>query len=287
MNRSGPQGFTLIELSIVLVIIGLVVGSVFVGRDLIEAARYRSVLNEGEQVRQGVYAFKLKFNCLPGDCPEMTRFYPANPTCRTAGIDPAQGACNGGGDQMICGPNDVMLCDAWGWETLYAVHDLQITGFVTMPLKSPLDVSVVSGGTVEAEPGRNLFASAKFNKMGWALQSSRFYDDPIYYNGYFCPGVFGGGSSSANQLFFVGRTYAHALGQGDTFRSFTGADAAALDRKADDGKPFTGNIIAMMNPGYGGWYTSLPGACSSPLSNGIYVDSRSSTGTGLVFVTNF
>jgi prepilin-type N-terminal cleavage/methylation domain-containing protein len=40
------SGFTLIELSIVLVVIALVVGGVLIGRDLIEAAKIRSQINQ-------------------------------------------------------------------------------------------------------------------------------------------------------------------------------------------------------------------------------------------------
>ena len=42
------QGFTLIELSIVLVIIGLIVGGVLVGQDLIKAAKLRAIVARGQ-----------------------------------------------------------------------------------------------------------------------------------------------------------------------------------------------------------------------------------------------
>lgn len=62
------NGFTLIELSIVLVIIGLLVGGVLVGRDLIEMAGARSQLGQVERIQLAVTTFKLKYNCMPGDC---------------------------------------------------------------------------------------------------------------------------------------------------------------------------------------------------------------------------
>lgn len=61
-------GFTLIELSIVLVVIGLIVGGVLVGQDLIKAAKLRSTLTELEEIKMGIVLFKNKYQCLPGDC---------------------------------------------------------------------------------------------------------------------------------------------------------------------------------------------------------------------------
>ncbi len=61
------SGFTLIELSITLVIIGLIVGGVLVGKDLIKAAEARSITKQIEQYRAAINAFKLKYNAIPGD----------------------------------------------------------------------------------------------------------------------------------------------------------------------------------------------------------------------------
>lgn len=61
-------GFTLVELSIVLVIIGLLIGGILVGRDLIKTAELRAYVSQLEKYSTAVNAFKLKYNCLPGDC---------------------------------------------------------------------------------------------------------------------------------------------------------------------------------------------------------------------------
>jgi prepilin-type N-terminal cleavage/methylation domain-containing protein len=62
-------GFTLVELSIVLVIIGLIVGGVLVGRDLIKASEIRSQISQIEQFKTAANTFKLKYGYLPGDIP--------------------------------------------------------------------------------------------------------------------------------------------------------------------------------------------------------------------------
>ncbi len=64
---SKNQAFTLIELSIVLVIIGLIIGGVLVGRDLINSAAIRSQISQIEKYNTAANTFKLKYGGLPGD----------------------------------------------------------------------------------------------------------------------------------------------------------------------------------------------------------------------------
>jgi prepilin-type N-terminal cleavage/methylation domain-containing protein len=66
------QGFTLIELSIVLVIIGLIVGGVLVGQDLIKAAEVRATIGQVEKYNAAVNTFRTKYNGIPGDLTAAT-----------------------------------------------------------------------------------------------------------------------------------------------------------------------------------------------------------------------
>jgi len=61
------RGFTLIEMSIVLVIIGLIVGGVLVGQDLVRAAEVRAQITQIEKYNQAVNTFRGKYGYLPGD----------------------------------------------------------------------------------------------------------------------------------------------------------------------------------------------------------------------------
>jgi prepilin-type N-terminal cleavage/methylation domain-containing protein len=75
-QRNSIQAFTLIELSIALVIIGLIVGGVMVGQDLIQSAQIRRTASRIEAINTAVNTFKLKYNGLPGDLANATRFFP-------------------------------------------------------------------------------------------------------------------------------------------------------------------------------------------------------------------
>ena len=69
-HRQGPsRGFTLVEIAVVLVIVGLILGGVFKGQALIDGARVRSLSNEVVGIRTAWYGFQDRYRSLPGDFP--------------------------------------------------------------------------------------------------------------------------------------------------------------------------------------------------------------------------
>ncbi len=63
------SGFTLIELSIVIVVIGLIIGGIFVGKDLIKSAQVRAEIKQIDEFKTAASTFKVKYGALPGDLP--------------------------------------------------------------------------------------------------------------------------------------------------------------------------------------------------------------------------
>lgn len=73
-SQVNHSGFTLVELSIVLVIIGFLAAGILVGRDLINAAEIRGTISQIEQYKTAVNTFRSKYNCLPGDCAQASQY---------------------------------------------------------------------------------------------------------------------------------------------------------------------------------------------------------------------
>ena len=65
--KSKQSGFTLIEIAIVLVIIGLLLGGVLKGQELINSARVKNLANDFKNVPVFIYGYQDKFKALPGD----------------------------------------------------------------------------------------------------------------------------------------------------------------------------------------------------------------------------
>ena len=60
-------GFTLVEIAIVLVIIGLLLGGVLKGQELITSARVRNLISQQDGVKAAYFGFLDRFRSLPGD----------------------------------------------------------------------------------------------------------------------------------------------------------------------------------------------------------------------------
>ncbi len=105
MNR----GFSLVELSIVLVILGLLTGGILAGQSLIRAAEIRSVSTDLQRFNTAIYTFRDKYFALPGDMTNATSFWDNADTGTTGGdcaapLDDAGSGtqtCNGDGNGHI------------------------------------------------------------------------------------------------------------------------------------------------------------------------------------------
>lgn len=66
------SGFTLVEIAIVLVIIGLLLGGILKGQELITSARVRNLADQNSGVQAAYYGFIDRYRFIPGDMPEAT-----------------------------------------------------------------------------------------------------------------------------------------------------------------------------------------------------------------------
>jgi len=121
--KPAQRGFTLVEIAIVLVIIGLLLGGVLKGQSLIDSAKVKNIIQQANALTSAVSAYQDKFRALPGDDPLATAHVPG-----------ATG--NGNGDGQIS-------------EYQLAPQHLALAGFITGSFNGSTDfMTSAQGGAV-------------------------------------------------------------------------------------------------------------------------------------------
>jgi prepilin-type N-terminal cleavage/methylation domain-containing protein len=80
------SGFTLVEIAIVLVIIGLLLGGILKGQELINSAKVKNLANDFRVIPTYVYAYQDKYRALPGDDPAAATHLGATATQATGTV---------------------------------------------------------------------------------------------------------------------------------------------------------------------------------------------------------
>lgn len=260
------QGFTLVELALVLVIVGLLTGGILKGREMIENARVTSTVAQVKSYESAVTAFYDIFNVLPGDMPNASDRIANCPAACNAPL--LTGDNNFIGAQtwttsvlwpnQVTSPLNALPAVAVGAETqLFWVHlykmDL-ITGVTDAPLRS-------SGTLTWAE-------SHPASRIGGGFVVG-------YNNGATPPGA-ATPSATAGMTGTVLVLQQSVTGGIQTTRGtqpLTPARAAQIDRRMDDGLPHSGLVRA-----YG-----LSASCYNTTADTRYAETTNSKDCGLVF----
>lgn len=215
-------GFSLVELSIVLVILGLLVGGVLSGQSLIRAAELRSVSADYSRYTATVYAFRDKYFALPGDMANATSFWGAADGGDGLGSDCTDIAsttpttCNGNGNGQVEGnsPESFRF-----WQHL--ANAGLVEGSYTGRTSGALGTWIVTAG-LNSPP-------SKITNSAWAFRSI--------------------GQQAGDAT-----TWARNFGQGFNFGAsgnyytlnpiLSPAELWNIDTKLDDGKPGLGTLVA-------------------------------------------
>ncbi len=122
----GQAGFTLVEISIVVVIIALLMGTIMGGQALLRSGEAQEIIGMAKDLSSAVQLFKQRYRYLPGDFP-VDAANPEVPAVSTACRIGGSGAGNGDGQIS----NDESACAAEHLIRASMVRGDPATGLVT------------------------------------------------------------------------------------------------------------------------------------------------------------
>ncbi|MEZ5446406.1 MAG: prepilin-type N-terminal cleavage/methylation domain-containing protein [Gammaproteobacteria bacterium] len=132
--RKQQGGFTLVEIAIVLVIIGLLLGGILKGQELITSARVRNVADQNSGVQAAYYGFIDRYRMIPGD---MQPGNGATQACSVLGASNLPNCANVGGDGNGRLSDGTDGGSAWGEAGAVWSH-LAAAGFIQGPYATAL-----------------------------------------------------------------------------------------------------------------------------------------------------
>ena len=244
------QGFTLIELSIVLVIIGLITGGILVGQDLIKAAETRGQISQIEKFNTAVNTFKGKYGYLPGDIPDP---YATQFGFGARGIYIGQGDGNG----MISGYYSPSYIATFGWhqqgENTVLWVDLSTAKLIDGNFSTASPISA-PGTDVSGSGLNSYFPAARLGNNLYVYIMSGYTNSPSHMA---LPNYAG------SNFFVVSAVQSINYGSGNSHVTskpgISVLQAYTVDKKIDDALPLSGKVTtasASANGGYGSYWFS-------------------------------
>jgi len=233
----GNSGFTLVELSIVLIIIGLILGGILVGQDLIRNAQVNATANQIQQLNASVNAFRGKYNALPGDINRAVAF-------NLEGACPSGNVCEGDGDGLL---EDVLATNGqialkWDGEVkLFWVH-LSEAGLAGGNFSyDSSNVAVVQNYPQAKNKANGIIAVTLGSVLHWIVAANIDSLDPSEFD----PGTSGGLDGGMPP-----------------------SDAFGIDTKIDNGNSITGGVYAIEKiiQETGGGATNIGGITDATIS---------------------
>lgn len=237
-------GFTLIELSVVITVIGLVIGGIVLGKSLIRNSQLVAVGSEYAKYTQAINNFRSKYNALPGDFNGATALWgqaSATPAgCLSTSLGHNE-TCDGNGDGRVVNMQDY---NNTAYEQFRAWQHLGNAQMVEGNFTGLRGTS----GTYHRNPGVNVPAS-RLSGAGWTFFTVTTNDisaGAINVSG--VPAInYINADIRPNHVLWLGGGYLE-----NSLRTkpvMTNVEALSLDQKLDDGQPLTGKIIVQNSNG--------------------------------------
>ncbi len=248
------RGFTLLELAISLAIIGLITGSILVGRSMIATSRLQTAVTDVNSFTSSVANFRQAYQSLPGDMANATASWGTDSSgCPTGGG--ATGTCNGNGDGKIAGVSSYEYESFRFWQHLYNA------GMFTKSLRGIPGTGGVYDSTIGSSVPAGSIEGSGFSILWWGTvaggDSHRF------------PGSYG------NIILFGSKT----VNDVTSSAVLTAEQAAGIDAKMDDGSPASGKVRAYISTS-----TITPGCTTTAdASTSVYNISASGRKCSLIF----
>lgn len=216
MKKQSQSGFTLVELAVVMIIIGLLIGGVLKGQELIINAQTASTVAQIKGMDAAVSTFKDMYNALPGDM--------LNPGARLNGCNAIGADCNAAGDgngRLGAGANFQSVAAAPAGEA--ATFFVQLSAADLLTGINPAGAAASWGSE---------YPAAKLGGSGF------FAGSTAGLAGHF-PGSLAGAATPPPSGLYLALTLTAAAAPAE---AITPNQAQRIDTKIDDGVPATGTV---------------------------------------------